>query len=388
VDSPFSRSRLRPTRRDLLSLALSLGAAGLAGCAGNAASPAPAVPVAGTSKKKLLLLGGTGFLGPAIVETALAHGHEVTLFHRGKTHPELFPNVEKIHGDRNESLDALKGRSWDVVYDTSGYFPKQVVRAAEALKGHVGQYVFVSSVSVYHHPSKNGVDEKGPVGTTNEPDADKITETNYGPLKALCEDAARAAFGDDATIVRPGLIVGPGDPTDRFTYWPVRLERGGETLAPGDGKDPAQIIDVRDLGAWLVTVAEGHITGTFNTAGPKGTMTMAAMLDAIKRGVGGTSTFTWVSPEFLEEQKVSAWMDMPVWVPSSDEDAGISRAKCDKAIAKGLTFRPVEDTARDTLAYWKTLPEARRAKPRAGLPVDKEAAVLEAWHKRSQRAPG
>jgi 2'-hydroxyisoflavone reductase len=334
-------------------------------------------------KRKILILGGTGFLGPALVELALPRGHSLTLFNRGKTQPHLFPNVEKLQGDRDGNLKALEGRKWDAVIDTSGYVPRVVRASAELLAPNVGQYLFVSTISVYKDMSRGGVDESHAVATVEDEKTEDVSQ-HYGALKALSEKAAEAAMPGRTTIVRPGLIVGPGDPTDRFTYWPVRVARGGEVLAPGDGADPVQLIDVKDLAAFILGLVEGKTTGTFNATGPVQALSMRALLEACKQASGSDATFTWAQAAFLEEQKVRPWSDMPVWIPrSSEEVGGMGRVSNARAVARGLTFRPVEDTARDTLAWFKTQPPERQEKLRSGLSAQRESEVLAAWHQRA-----
>ncbi len=386
---------LEMPRRSLLLGALGASVGGLAcgsssGARGSdVAAPSASPSSRGTSTvpktpKKVLILGGTSFLGPEIVEIAQAHGHTITLFNRGKTNPQLFPNIEKLQGDRKKSaLDALKGRTWDVVIDTSGYFPRQVTESAGILR-EAKQYIFVSSISVYDKPPASGVDEDGAVGKLEDPTIEKIDGKTYGPLKAACERAAEAQMPGKVTVVRPGLIVGPGDPTDRFTYWPVRLDGGGEVIAPGQPSDPVQIIDVRDLAAWIVTAfEEGHM-GVYNAVGPAKPIGIGEMLEAVKTSVGSSATLTWVDAPFLESEKVSPWGDMPVWMGPGD-DAGLARVSSARAIAKGLVFRPIGDTARDTLKWWKELPEARRAKKGAGISRDREREVLAAFTARSTK---
>jgi 2'-hydroxyisoflavone reductase len=365
------------SRRGLMMGAAALGSLWAVGCAstknGGGAPP----------KKKILILGGTGFLGPALVELAQPRGHTLTLFNRGKTQPHLFPEVEKLQGDRDGDLKALEGRKWDAVIDTSGYVPRIVKASAELLAPNVEQYLFVSTISVYKDLSRTGIDEDAPLATVEDEKTEDISK-HYGALKALSEKAAEAAMPGRATIVRPGLIVGPGDPTDRFTYWPVRVARGGEVLAPGDGEDPVQFIDVKDLAAFILGLVERKTTGVFNATGPVNTLTMRGLLEACKQANGGDASFTWVDAAFLEEQKVSPWMNMPVWIPRSDAEAGgIGRVSHARALAQGLTFRPAVDTARDTLAWFKTQPAERQEKLRAGLPPEREREVLTAWHQRS-----
>ncbi len=388
------------TRRDLIrnsALAATLFAFGrnlaLAEDAPHGA-PKDAPKPAGKGGRTLLVMGGTAFLGPEIVHAAQARGWTITLFNRGKTNPGLFKDLEQIHGDRNveADLDKLKDRRWDAVVDTSAYFPKQVDALAARLAPNIGQYVFISTISVFGDTSKP-LDESGAVGKVDPQVAANVTSMKqvtgelYGPLKALCEEAAMKDFAGKATVIRPGLIVGPGDPSDRFTYWPVRFDRGGEVLAPGTPDDPVQVIDVRDLGDFGVrTIADGTL-GLFNATGPASTLGVGRMLEACRKAAGKDVTVTWVPAEFLGEQKVSPWSDMPVWLPPVGETAGFAKIDCRKAIAKGLTFRSIDETAADTLKWWRTLPEERRAKTRAGLAPEREKEVLAAWHAAQTAGP-
>lgn len=373
------------SRRELLVTSGAVLAGAALGCTpgGKAGGPAPA-PVpdgAGTpaptrpKSMSILVLGGTKFLGPDIVEAALARGHTITLFNRGKTNPGLFPDVEKLHGDRDGHLEALVGRRWDAVVDTSGYVPRIVRASAELLAPNVGHYVFISSISAYADPLAPHSDESARVATLTDPTTEKVEE-HYGALKAACEAAAEAALPGRVTSIRPGLIVGPGDPSDRFTYWPARVARGGEVLCPGDGTDPAQVIDSRDLGAWIVKVVEDRAMGVYNAAGPATPLTMKTLLETCVAAAGTSPTLTWVPTAFLEAQQVAPWMELPVW---TGPETGFATIDAGKAIAAGLTFRPLLDTAKDTLAWWLAEPAERRAKPRAGLDPQKEAAVLAAW---------
>lgn len=367
-------------RRDFLKTTavagLGLGAGlSVALAAGRERGPAGARP-----QKRLLILGGTAFLGPEIVEVARAQGYTITLFNRGKTHPELFPDLEKLRGDRNGDLKALEGRAWDVVVDTSGYVPRHVRDSATLLRDAVGQYVFISTISVYADNSKPGMDETAPVGKLSDETVEKVTGETYGPLKALCEKAAEAAMPGRVTVIRPGLIVGPGDPTDRFTYWPVRIARGGEVLAPGSPADPVQVIDVRDLAEWTVRCARRRVSGVFHATGPKKEMSMGTMLEACRRAGGSDAKLTWADAEFLGEQQVAPWGDMPCWVPPTGETAGFARVNCAKAISQGLAFRPIATTVKDTLAWWKAQPKDRTGSLKAGLSAEREAEVLKAWH--------
>lgn len=342
-----------------------------------APQPQPAAPPA---KKTILILGGTGFLGPHIVRTALERGHTVTLFNRGKTQPHLFPEVEKLQGDRDGKLDALKGRKWDAVIDPSGYVPRIVKMSAELLAPNTQHYLFISSVSVYKDGMPAGADETAPLNTIADPtNEDYKNPMNYGALKALSEQAAEAAMPGRVANVRPGLIIGPGDPTGRFTHWPARCAEGGEVLAPGNGTTPVQYIDGRDLGAWLVHLVEQKTTGTFNALGPDKRVTMKDVLEQCNAASGNKAKLTWVDWEFLKKHEVGPWMEMPMWVPL-EEDPGFGQASNARAVKAGLTFRPLVETAKDTLAWLETLPEDKKARFRSsGIKLDKEQKILAAW---------
>ena len=338
---------------------------------------------------RILILGGTGFTGPYQVRYALGRGHKITTFNRGKTHPgELPAEVEQLIGDRNGKLDALKDRQWDVVIDNPTTLPAWVRDAAQILKGNVDRYIFVSTISVYTDPPPAGVDENSPL--LKYEGADPYKETleamraggykTYGPLKVLSEKEAEKSFPGKTLIIRPGLIVGPHDETDRFTYWPVRIDRSGEVLSPGDPKDPVQFIDARDLAEWTIRMAENRETGIYNATGPAKPLGIGGMLDGIKDAEKSSASFTFVPYYFLKQQKVEAWSDMPVW---AGDELGLSRTKIDKALAKGLTFRPLADTTRDTLAWFKSLPQDRQSKMRAGVTPERETDVLAAWRKRT-----
>jgi nucleoside-diphosphate-sugar epimerase len=336
---------------------------------------------------RILILGGTGFTGPYQVRYALSRGHNVTTFNRGKTHPGELPNeVEQLVGDRNGKLDALKGRQWDVVIDNPTTLPSWVRDAAQILKGNVEHYVFISTISVYGEV-KTGPDENAPMEKYEGADPYKETleamkaggYKTYGPLKALSEKEAEKWFPGKTLIIRPGLIVGPRDETDRFTYWPVRIDRAGEVLAPGSRDDPVQFIDARDLAEWTIRMAENRETGIYNATGPAKPLGIRGMLDGIKAALKSNATFTWVAEDFLTRQKVEPWSDMPVW---TGKDSGLALAKIDRALNKGLTFRPLAETARDTLAWFKSLPPDRQSHPKAGLTPERETEVLTQWQKR------
>ncbi len=339
----------------------------------------------------ILILGGTGFTGPFQVKYALDRGHKVTVFNRGQSHPgELPEGVEQLIGDRNGQLGALQDRKWDVVIDNPTSVPVWVRDVAQVLKGNVERYVFISTISVYADNSKPN-DETSALATYDGDDAMKETRDSviasqfklYGPLKALSEQEAEKWFPRQTLIIRPGLIVGPGDQTDRFTYWPVRIDRGGEVLAPGNGKDPVQFIDVRDLADWTIRMVEKRATGIYNATGPASELGLGAMLDGIKAAVGSDAKFTWVDADFLEAQKVAPWSDMPVWLPPKSEEGAMARTSIRKALAEGLTFRPLPETTRDTLAWFKAQPAERQATLHAGLKPEREKEVLAAWHQRA-----
>jgi len=322
---------------------------------------------------KILIIGGTRFLGRHLVESALARGHEVTLFNRGKSNPDLFDQIQTIRGDREKDLDQISG-TYDAVIDTCGYVPRIVRMSAEALKDKARSYVFISSISVYDGFSKIGINESDPVGKIADETIEEITGESYGPLKALCEKAAQDVFGDRALIVRPGLIVGPHDPTDRFTYWPVRVARGSDVLVPENPNVPIQIIDVRDLADFIIELIQQDVFGVFNATGPEYELTLGAMFEACKQVSGSDANFKWASVEFLEKNKVAPWSDMPVWVPDAPEDAGFSRVDISKAIRAGLKFSPLETTIRDTLEWEKSRPNDHEW--RAGLKPEREKELL------------
>ncbi|MCA9715848.1 MAG: NAD-dependent epimerase/dehydratase family protein [Myxococcales bacterium] len=338
----------------------------------------------------LLVLGGTGFLGPHTVRAALARGHTVTLFNRGKTNPELFPELEKLRGDRKTGdLAALKGRRFDAVIDTSGYYPRVVTEVAQLLADTVDQYLFVSTVSVYADTSQVGMDERAPLAEIEDKTSEQVTGETYGALKALCEQAAEAVFAGRTSVVRPGLIVGPGDPTDRFTYWPVRVARGGDVLSPGSPEDPVQIIDARDLAEWMIDAIEQRHLGVYNAVGPAERLSVGAMLEACKQAGESDARFVWADAEFLAEQEVTPWQHMPVWVPPTGEYAGFGTVNAGRAIAAGMRFRPVVDTCRDTLSWWRELEPERQARllegKSAGISAARETEVLAAWRAHQKR---
>ncbi len=324
---------------------------------------------------KILILGGTRFLGRHLVDSALVRGHVVTLFNRGRTNPDIFPQVQTIRGDREKDLDQLEGSTWDAVIDTCGYFPRLVRMSAEALRDSAGSYIFISSISVYADFSKRGLKEDDTVGTISDEIIEEITEASYGPLKVLCEQAVRDVFAERALVVRPGLIVGPHDPTDRFTYWPLRIARGGEVLAPVGPDVFTQIIDARDLSDFIIHLIEERVAGTFNATGAAGSLTFGELLETCKQVSGSEANIQWASAEFLAQNKVAPWSDLPAWLPDDGEDAGFAHVDVSKAIAAGLTFRPLAETVRDTLAWAAARPADHEW--RAGLTPERERELLQ-----------
>ena len=319
---------------------------------------------------RLLVLGGPRFLGRGIADASLARGHEVTFFNRGKTNPELYPDVERIVGERRGDLAELRGRTWDAVIDTSGYLPTAVRASAEAL-AESGLYCFVSSISVYADFSRTN-DEDSTLADLGDLPDDEVTDECYGALKALCEDAVRQVFEPRSLVVRPGLIGGPHDPTGRFTYWPHRIALGGEVLAPAPPDRLTQLIDVRDLGEWMVALCERGASGTFNATHPG--FAWSKLVEACKAASGSNAEVTWVPDAFLLEHEVGEWMELPVWI-ADPTMAGAVEANVERAIAAGLTFRPLEETARGALEDAETTDVA-------GLTPTREIELLAAWHGR------
>ncbi|HEV7578003.1 MAG TPA: NAD-dependent epimerase/dehydratase family protein [Caldimonas sp.] len=367
-------------RRDFLQTAAALGAIGALSRAAFAADGPK-------ERLRILILGGTGFTGPHQVRYALERGHHVTLFNRGRR-PQPWPgDVVELTGDRNTGdLRSLETGEWDVCIDNPTTLPFWVRDAGRVLQGRVRQFVFISTVSAYAANDKVDQDESALTAAYQGVDAMAETQDTlradmalYGPLKAASEAEARRWFGAATTVIRPGLIVGPGDETDRFTYWPVRLARGGEVLAPGDGSDPVQFIDARDLAEWTIRMAESRTTGTFNATGPAARLTTREMLVGIGAGVRSDAPLTWVPTSFLEKEKVQAWSDLPVWVPGEGDSVGFARRDIGRALRAGLTFRPLATTAAETLAWFRDQPAARQAKPRTGLTPEREAEVLAQW---------
>ena len=359
------------TRRQFVQTA-TIAAAGLTvgACGGESAGDEPP-----PTPLRILILGGTNFIGPHQVRAAVERGHEVTLFNRGRTNPDLFPELETLIGDRDGDLRALAGRQWDVVIDNPANIPRWVRLSAEALQGSVGKYVFVSSTGVYIPYLTTDIREDAPVDTIDDPETEEVNGRTFGALKALAEDEARTAFPDNHLIVRPTYIIGPGDTSDRFTYWPVRLARGGDVLAPGTPDDPMQHVDARDLGAFMIKAVEDDLAGTFNVVGPREGLTMGSLLERTRAAIGSDATLTWVDAAFLREQGVGA---LTYWTEPAGDYLGMMQVNGDKAFAAGLEMRPLEQTARETLE-WFNAQDAERQELRSGLTPEREAELLAAF---------
>jgi 2'-hydroxyisoflavone reductase len=388
-------------RRDLFKLSLLAGASSLAtktSAAGKdsappASAPAklPIPPLPGVEKAanplRILILGGTGFIGPHQVRYALARGHKLTLFNRGRRPKEWPGEVEELTGDRETGdLKSLEGREWDACIDNPVSAPFWVRDAGRVLTGKVKHYVYVSSISAFADMREPGKTEDAPLARYNGPDIMKETHATlranmelYGPLKAACEAEAEKQFPGMATIVRPPLIVGPGDDSDRFTWWPVRIAKGGEVLAP-PADDPVQLIDARDLSEWMVRLVEQRSFGAFNAVGPGYELTVAGLLHGIRASGSAPAKFTFTDAAFLEKQSVHPWSELTVWMPGQGETKGFHRLSVERAVKSGLTCRPLAVTAAETLTWFNSLPPERRSKMRAGLAPEKEAAALKAWH--------
>ena len=345
------------------------------------ATPAKATPKAG--KLKLLILGGTGFLGPATLEAAQARGHQVTLFNRGKTRPELFPGVEKLHGDRDpkkgDGLKALEQGTWDAVIDNSAYYPRMVAASAGLLAPRVRQYLILSSISAYKEPNPEAGTEDAPLATMPDPTLEDMGKSYeyYGALKALCEQAAQKAMPGRTTVIRPGYIVGPDDPSGRFTYWPARFDRGGDVAVPGAPDDPLQIIDVRDLATWLVLLVEQRTLGVFNACGPAQRLAWGTVVAACQKAGNPASKPLWIPADFIAAQKD---LEFPIWAPYAGETKGFHTWRNDRAVKAGLRFRPAEQTAKDTLAWYRTQEKLEKGRNKlAGPTAEQEAKLLAAW---------
>jgi 2'-hydroxyisoflavone reductase len=390
ANNPDTNSALT-SRRDMLRL---LGAAAVTAGLGSALTGTHGARAFGATQPeditkpgkalKILILGGTGFLGPACVDAALARGHTLTLFNRGKTEKRkggMYPDLEKLLGDRDpkigEGLKALEGdREWDAVIDTSAYVPRIAKASAELLAKRTKHYTLISTVSVYKDNNIENADETAPVGTLADPTVESMGSQfeNYGPLKALCEAAAEAAMPGRVANVRPGFIVGPGDPTPRFPYWPARIAKGGNVAVPGKPTDPVQIIDVRDLGDWVIHLLERNITGVFNALGPVGGTTMGQLVNKIKQGVGSEAEFTFIDPNIAAQSGVQ----FPIWLPHGGETVGFHTRNIEKAVKNGFTSRDPANTAKATLDWLKSLPEDKQKALTGAVSEAQEKTLLEA----------
>ena len=377
------------TRRDLIK---AMGVAGAAAAIGPTDVLGAGAFAQARRSLRILFIGGTGFIGPHMVRRALARGHTVTLFNRGRTNPHLFPDVEKLRGDRDGGLGVLRGRAWDAVIDTSGYIPRLVRDSAELLRDNVHRYLFISTGDAYADFIKIGIDEDYTLDTIDDPTNEEPSK-HYGPLKVLCEKVVLDTYPDRSTILRPGWIIGAGDYDAISPYWPVRVNDGGEVLAPGDPTDPLQIIDPYDLARFVIKILEEDINGIYNTVGPEAPMTMAEFLYGIRAVTSSRVQFTWVSADFLVEMDVGAMTDLPIWFPPRDDyptpapfepgAKGFHQISGRRAIAAGLTFRPLAETARSIIDEFLARGETWESRSwRFGLSREREAAVLEAWRER------
>jgi 2'-hydroxyisoflavone reductase len=388
------RKAMSTSRKDFLKLsAAASGALGMGVRPGGLSALMPRTPHAADRwsatqvqeaprRLNILILGGTGFIGPFQVRYALDRGHNVTLFNRGSGRA-MFPYLENLIGDRNGDYESLRGRRWDMVIDNSTSRPDWTEMAAEFLKDSVDQFMYVSSRSAYSDLSSVPMTADAPTFTYETAGVSPGEQLPYGLAKAESERTAMRIMPGRTTIVRPGLIIGPGDETDRFTYWPVRIDQGGEVLAPGDGTDPVQIIDVRDFTEFMIRLGEDSTMGIFNCVGPHTPRPMAELLYGIRGVTSAETTFTWVDDHaFLAEHGIRAYREMPVWRPPTPGSEGFARFDLTPEVEAGLTFRPLAVTARDTLDYHYSRPAERQANLRSGLARDRETEVLAAWHAR------
>ena len=371
------------TRRNFLKAGL-LG--GVAATTGMSVTAAEIERRSGRAKQPLdiLVLGGTGFIGPHMVQEALRRGHTVTLFNRGRRNADIFPDLETIVGDRDNGLDGLKGRRWDAVIDNSGYVPRHVQDSARLLAPSTDRYLYISTVAVYAD-FKTASDENSPLATIADETVEEVTGETYGALKALCEKRAAAEIeADRLTILRPTYICGPGDHTDRFTYWPVRTRRGGAMVWPGTPEGTMQIVDVRDLAAFTIDCLDKRISGTFNMVNPPGTLTMGRLLEDCQAATGVTVEPVWIDEPFLYSQDVVPnWSrGFPCWQPKTGPEAAQFGVSAERALAAGMQCRPERETIRDLLAWWDVQSEERRASPKAGLGAEDEAKLIAAWRDR------
>jgi 2'-hydroxyisoflavone reductase len=370
---------MKNSRRQFIKAGVLAGAA--------VATGAPASGRAHEIKKRqkplsILVLGGTGFIGPHMVREMLRRGHSVTLFNRGRTNSGLFPDLETIKGDRDGALQGLEGRGWDAVVDNSGYVPRHVQDSTRLLAKSTNRYLFVSTLSVYASFATMN-DEDSPLAQLADESVEEVTGETYGALKALCEKRAAAEVGEDRlTILRPNYIVGPGDHTDRFSYWPVRARRGGEMIWPGTPGDGIQMIDARDLATFVVDCLDQDISGTYNMTNPPGAYTMGMLFDDCQALTGANVEPIWISEEFAYEQGLIGGRGLPIWHPATGPEAAAGGFSAERATNAGLRNRPCRESARDILTWWDTLPDERTEKLRAGLEAPREIELIEAWKTR------
>jgi len=324
---------------------------------------------------KILIIGGTIFLGRHIVNSALSRNHEVVLFNRGKHNPDLFSDLEKIKGDREGDLSELKGMKFDAVIDTCGYLPKVVNKSASFLRDSAGYYTFISSVSVYKNAYEIGLNEKSAVEKVKDGKTDVFTIENYGALKALCENEVLEIFGNDCSIVRSGLIVGDGDFSDRFTYWVERISRGGKIIFPVSKINNVQFIDVKDLADWVIKMTEEKINGVYNSTGPLETLTLGELIDECIKFTGSQAELVKIDENFLLKENVSPFLDLTLWLP--EESAGINNVDISKAKSAGMKIRPLQITLEDTMNYHNS--RGKDFKLRTGLSAEKENEILNKW---------
>jgi 2'-hydroxyisoflavone reductase len=373
------------TRRQIIRAGLVGGAIAASGTLPGIAgmSGAVAAETKSANSLRILMLGGTGYIGPHMVSEFLRRGHQVSLFNRGRTNEDLFPDLETLLGDRDGGLDVLRRKSWDAVVDNSGYVPRHVADSARLLAPAVGHYLYISTISVYESFAVAN-DENSPLGTMADESVEEVTNETYGPLKALCESRARTEIGDDRlTILRPTYICGPGDRTDRYTYWPVRTMRGGEMLWPGTPADPIQIIDVRDLANFVVDCIEQKITGVYNTVTPVASYTIGDLMNDSVAVTAAEMTPVWVSSSFIADHKLEDGGSIPIWSSPEGETGNVAGVSGERAYARGLKIRPPRETTRDTVSWWRTLPDERQKSLKAGLAADTEARLLADWHQKN-----
>ena len=369
------------SRRRLLKFAASAAALSSTPFGAQAADTKP-----GPNAKRILILGGTGFLGPAIVAAAEARGHTLTLFNRGKTRADLFPHLDKRLGDRDpakgEGLKSLETGEWDAVIDDSGYYPRMVGASAQLLSKRVKQYIYISSISCYKDPSPEGGDENAPLATMADPTMETMGARfeHYGALKALCEQAAEKAVPGRTCIVRPGFIVGPDDPTGRFTYWPVRIDKGGDIAIPGSPDDPVQVIDVRDLAEWLVLLVERNTINTFNATGPEKRLSWGTVIESCKKVARNAGKIQWIPADFVAKQE---GVSFPIWVPYAGETKGFHTWKNTRAVGAGLKFRPIDATVKDTLSWYNGQLKEEKGRVKLAFTDEQEKKLLAAWQARA-----